>query len=60
MCLARHAVRGCMGQCIDGHGRQGMLENDGVLFWKHATRKKWAEKHAVSGCKELYINPKKE
>lgn len=24
-----------------------MLKNDGVLFWKHATRKKWAEKHSV-------------
>ena len=32
---------------MDGHGWQGMLENDGVLFWKHTTRKKWAEKHAV-------------
>lgn len=32
---------------MDRHGWQSMLENDGVLFWKHATRKKWAEKHAV-------------
>ena len=36
-----------MGQGMDRRGWLRMLENDGVLFWKHATRKKWSEKHAV-------------